>query len=91
MKQSFKQCGEQMLCAIRRPEVRHSLHCQCGLYKNSAEHAPIASINIHNDCAVSLVHLLAVVGALALVLMAAHSAVCAKKRGKCSRNRKCNQ
>lgn len=73
MKQTVKQYGARIANAIQRPEIRHSMHYDCGLYKSPESHAPIASVRINNDCSLPLVKLLAVAAAVALAVMAVKS------------------
>ncbi|MBR0443291.1 MAG: hypothetical protein IIX15_03035 [Clostridia bacterium] len=85
MKHTVKHCGEQLLLAMSRPEVRHSMHYECGLYKSPDDRVPMASVHVENDCALPLVRLLAMIAAIAVGAMTVRSLLCFFRIKKCKK------
>jgi hypothetical protein len=82
MKQTVKHCAEQLCSAVSRPEVRHSMHYECGLYKSSDARVPMASAQMDHDCALPLIRLLAIIAGIMLAAMAIRSMLCFWRKGK---------
>ena len=87
MNQSLKECGQRMISTISRPQVRHTMHYECGLYESPEAQAPLASVRANNDFVMPLVKVFAIVGASVLACAALKSTVnmisCAKQRACC--------
>ena len=80
MKHSLKQNAEQLLSAASRPELRHSVHYQCGLYKSSTDRSPIASACIEHSCALPILRLIVMIAGAALLVMSVRALVCARRK-----------
>ena len=92
MKESLKECGENILKAVSRPEVRHTMHYECGLYESAEAQAPLASVRANNDFVMPLVKIAAIVGATVLTCAVLKTTVgmitSAKCRG-CTKSKGC--
>lgn len=82
MKHDLKQSAEQLLSVASRPELRHSMHYECGLYKSSTDRTPIASACIEHSCALPLLRMLAMIAGIALLLMSARALLRARRQRK---------
>ena len=82
MKHNLKQNAEQLLFAASRPELRHSVHYECGLYKSSTDRSPIASACIEHSCALPLLRMIAMIAGIALLMMSVRALICARRKRK---------
>ena len=85
MKHNLKQNAEHLLSVVSRPELRHSVHYECGLYKNSTDRSPIASACIEHSCALPILRMIAMIAGAALVIMSVRALVCARRKRKLRR------
>ena len=82
MKHCLKHRAEQLLLAASRPELRHSMRYECGLYKSSSDRSPMVSACMEHSCAISILRLVAMMAGLALLAMAMRSLVCSWRKRK---------
>ena len=82
MKQHLKQSAEQLLFAASRPELRHSMHYKCGLYKSSTDRSPNASACFEHSCALPILRLLAILAGAALLMLTVRSLMLAWRKRK---------
>lgn len=83
MKHTLKQRAEHLWASASRPELRHSMHYQCGLYKSSADRTPIVSAHLDHSCALSLIRLIAMLVGIALIVTALRPMMCRLKKRMC--------
>ena len=62
MNESIKHCAVGVWRAVSRPELRHTMHYECGLYADHEASAPLASVRANNDFVMPIVKIAAVVG-----------------------------
>jgi hypothetical protein len=62
MKKTICQSAACAWEAIKRPEMRHKLHYEWGLYKSQNEKSPLVAFRLHHECASPLIKILTVIG-----------------------------
>ena len=82
MKDKSPSLTEQMKAAVCRPELRHSLHCRCGIYRSADESVPCLSLRMDNECTIPLWRVIAVIG-VTLVLLGTLTSLCRCIYDKC--------
>ena len=89
MKHTVQHCTDRLLAAACRPEVRHSMHYECGLYKSSDARTPVVCARMEHDCTLPLIRLIAIAASIMLAAMALRSLLSFCHRGKCKKH--CNE
>ena len=75
MNEPIKECTSNILHAISKPELRHTMHYECGLYADSEASSPLACVRANNDFVMPLIKIAAVVGGTVLACALLKSAV----------------
>ena len=91
MNESIKQCAVGVWRAVSRPELRHTMHYECGLYADHEASAPLASVRANNDFVMPIVKIAAVVGGTVLACALLKSAVrlVSVKEQRCCQKPRC--
>ena len=75
MNESIKECSSHVLHAISKPEVRHTMHYECGLYADSEAGTPLACVRANNDFVMPVIKIAAIIGGTMLACTLLKSAV----------------